>query len=261
MAQGAQHAPGDPGFPHAEKLDIRQRSAIQLFEQLPRLRPLQLEPERLAGIRIGYRSLVTMDRNVVPSRLCVELHPVGHRRPANDVELVIIQSEENHVSDEVSVGVAGDQLLRLVATEVGEGVHPQIGNQPLCVGAFHVQISHVIGLIHECDTFPPGTLFTLASSRIPQEWGTRRDPSASCASSRLRLPTHRVFPGTTEIAYLAPVCARVGERRSATVGRQARRYLSAEQRQLIEGELQSRPYRLTGGGKPRRRFSLDTRAL
>jgi hypothetical protein len=66
--------------------------------------------------------------------------------------------KQDHVADDVTVVIAGDELLSLARTEVVEAVHAEHREHLERVGALHVHVGHVVRLIEEDAGVPPGAL-------------------------------------------------------------------------------------------------------
>ncbi len=125
----------------------------QLLHQAERVRPLQLVPVQrgvLAGLaheRVG----ITLERDVVVAGLADVLHPVEHHEPADKVERVLAEMEQDGIADEIALVVDGDELLRPVDLEVREAVHAGVAQQLQRVGARDEQVGHVVRLVEQRD--------------------------------------------------------------------------------------------------------------
>ena len=129
-----------------------------LLHHLERVGTLDLIAIGLAAALVLRRSLVASGGGVVAARLEVELHPVGHRRAADDVERVLAEVEEDRVADHVALGVAAHDLLAGVDLERLEAVHADVGQQLQRVGPLDVQVRHVMRLVEERARFAPRAL-------------------------------------------------------------------------------------------------------
>src|SRR5215218_833789 len=78
--------------------------------------------------------------------------------PPHESEPILVQIEENRITDHVSMMIACDKLLGIVSFEVLEIVYAEIGEQPECVRTFDIEIRHMKRLIEENAGLPPGTL-------------------------------------------------------------------------------------------------------
>src|SRR5829696_4344011 len=78
--------------------------------------------------------------------------------PPDVIESIVVQIEENHITDHVSVMIACDKLLGLVDFEGLEVVYAEIGEQLECVRTFNIEIRHMKRLFEENAGLPPGTL-------------------------------------------------------------------------------------------------------
>src|SRR5690606_19858306 len=79
--------------------------------------------------------------------------------PPNQVEALLVEAEEDHVADHVSVVVARHEVLGTLGSEVGEAVDGQALEQGEGAGTFHHQLGHVVGLVEENGGGPPCSLF------------------------------------------------------------------------------------------------------
>ena len=105
--QRAHLAARDRDLAHVEELDLGQRAAVRLLEDLERGRALDLEPVELAPAgRVDRGSLVPRQRDVVAAGLGVVLHPVVGGRAPDETDRVLVEEEEDPVADDVAVVVA-----------------------------------------------------------------------------------------------------------------------------------------------------------
>jgi hypothetical protein len=136
-----------------EELDVVERTAIELLDDLLGGRSLDLEPVLLAHNRLAHRrrggALVPFDLDVVVTGLGVEVKPVRHRRPADELIDVLLQVEEDAIADHVAVVVAGHELLCLAGGEVLERVDAGIRQQLQRIRTFDEDVRHVPGLVVE----------------------------------------------------------------------------------------------------------------
>src|SRR5689334_3079554 len=88
-----------------KELDIRSGFPGHLFDDFYRVRSLYLITVCLADNRPlpGDRSLVSVELDVVLSFLRVKGHPVMDRRAADQVKQVLLQTDENDITNDVSV--------------------------------------------------------------------------------------------------------------------------------------------------------------
>src|SRR5215210_4984270 len=103
-------------------------------------------------------------------------------RPPNEVEPILVQIEENRITDHVSIMIACDKLLGFVNFEVLEAVYAEIGEQPECVRTFDIEIRHMKRLFEENAGLPPGTLLI---SPVGELGGSRK-----CIGTYLRVTQH-----------------------------------------------------------------------
>src|SRR5205807_6596715 len=93
VLQGPNASAGDRYLAHVEELDRGKRSAVQLLQDLQRVRPLNLVAVCPPRHRIRDFAFITLYLDVITTRPCVKLHPVHDRRPADDADLVLLQVE------------------------------------------------------------------------------------------------------------------------------------------------------------------------
>src|SRR5215207_1333285 len=86
------------------------------------------------------------------------MHPVMSGRSSNKIDLILVQIEENRITDHVSIMIACDKLLGFVDFKVLEVVYAEIGEQLECVRTFDIEIRHMKRLFEENAGLPPGTL-------------------------------------------------------------------------------------------------------
>src|SRR6185295_13921610 len=147
---------------HEEELDLGHRAAVELLDDLPRVRALNLEPirdtvDRLT-LRIAGRAIVLLDLDLVLAGLGVELDPVRGGRAADEHELVLLEVEENAVADHVAAVAARHELLGAVDGEIVEAVDREIREELESVLAFDVEVHHVVRLIEQHAGVGPGPL-------------------------------------------------------------------------------------------------------
>src|SRR5215213_722365 len=78
--------------------------------------------------------------------------------PPHESEPILVEIEENRITDHISIMIACDILLGLVNFEVLEVIYAVIGEQPECVRTFDIEICHMKRLFEEDAGLPPGTL-------------------------------------------------------------------------------------------------------
>ena len=142
-----------------EELELRRRAAERLFDHLHRARALHLEAIGSASA-VGAQGCpqVEVDRDVVSARLRVVDDPVEHGSPADEVEALVSQREQDDVSDDVPVRAARHEVLGSVAGESVEAVDREVREQPARVRALHCQVVHVVREIEEDAGLLPGSL-------------------------------------------------------------------------------------------------------
>jgi hypothetical protein len=161
VPQRAHALAGDGEVGHAEELHVRHCLPGDLLHNLQRVGTLNLIAVDLADDRAGTGNgaLVAFQLDVIPAGLAVVLHPVVHRRPADQVEAVLLEMEQYDVADDVAVVVAGDELLGLVRTEVLKAIDPETLEHLRRVRPLHVHIGHVVRLVEQDRGLAPGALF------------------------------------------------------------------------------------------------------
>src|SRR5690606_32773642 len=131
VAQRAHRAASDLDRAHMEELDLLDRPAVQLLDHLPRIRALDLVAVALANNGLAHgprrRPVVLLDLDVVTASRRVELDPVRRRRTADVNELVLLEVEEDAVSDHVPIVRDGNVLLGPVDAEIREAVDRRLG--------------------------------------------------------------------------------------------------------------------------------------
>jgi len=159
VAQRADALAGDVEVRHPEEAHLLDRTAVELLDDLPRLRPLDLEPPQLARDRLAVgprgRPLVPADVDVV-ALATPEAEVVGDGRASHEHELLLGEVEEDSVADDAAVGGDRHVLLGHVHREVGHAVDPMVGQQPQRVRARHEQVHHVVALVVEHGRLAPG---------------------------------------------------------------------------------------------------------
>ena len=98
-----------------EKLDVRERSAIQFFDDFLGIRSLNLvavilRTTALPPVREGDRSSLD-DVHLVSAGLGVELDPVDGRCASNKHQVVLFQMEKDPVADDIAVVAARNHCL------------------------------------------------------------------------------------------------------------------------------------------------------
>ena len=147
---------------HPEELQLLERAAVELLDDRPGVGALDLEAPQVAGdglaVRPRGRPGVVADLDVVAAGLALELQPVGAGGAADVDVLLLVEAEEDAVTDDVAGGGDGDELLGHVHREVGHAVDAGVGDQLDRVRAAHEQVEHVVGLVEEHGGLLPGLL-------------------------------------------------------------------------------------------------------
>src|SRR5687767_8519342 len=102
--------------------------------------------------------------------------------PPDEIEPILVQMEENRITDHVTILIACNKLLGLVDFEGLEVVHAEIGEQPECVRTFDIEIRHMKRLLEEDASLPPGTLLI---PPVRELGGSRK-----CIGTYLRVTQH-----------------------------------------------------------------------
>src|SRR5215212_10546726 len=90
--------------------------------------------------------------------------------PPHEIESILVQIEENRITDHVSITIACDKLLGLVDFEVLEVVYAETGEQPECIRTFDIEIRHMKRLFEEDAGLPPGTLLISPVRKLGGSW-------------------------------------------------------------------------------------------
>src|SRR5439155_2882033 len=108
----------DGDFAHVKELDFGYRPAVELVQDLSRIRPLDLIPVESANNRDipGNGPLVSREGNFVSAGLGMILNPVVNGGPADEKQLILVEIKEDAVANHVSVVIAPDKLLGLIDT-------------------------------------------------------------------------------------------------------------------------------------------------
>src|SRR5215471_18934915 len=144
MAQRTHLLLADLDRAHEEELDLGHRAAVELLDDLPRVRALDLkairDPVDRLALRIAGRAIVLLDLDLVLAGLGVELDPVRGRRTADEHELVLLEVEQDAVADHVAAVATWHELLRAVHREVVEAVDRELREELKRVGPFDVDV-------------------------------------------------------------------------------------------------------------------------
>jgi hypothetical protein len=136
----ADRAAGDGELTDVEELDPVNRPAGGLLDDLECVGALELVPEGEPASLVRDAPLVADDFHVVAGGLGLEGDPVRRDRPADQAELLIVKPEQDGITDDVSVVVAGQELLGLVLAEGLEAVDSEVRQQPERVRAAEVHV-------------------------------------------------------------------------------------------------------------------------
>ena len=163
--------------------------AVQLLDDLLRIRALNLVTVRNAGNRFAHgasrRPIVVEDLHVVSAGFGMKLDPVGRRRAPHKNQPVLFEVEENAVADHVAAVAAGNELLGSVDRELREAVDRKMGEHLDGIGAFNVDVHHVMRTGRKERTSRARPAVRPANLRIREGRPDRYRPRfANCATCR-----------------------------------------------------------------------------
>ena len=163
MKQGADLPSGDVDGSHLEKLDVRKWATVHLLEHLLGIRPLYLVTVERANdglpARVRGRSIILVGLDVVSTGRGMELNPTGGRGAADKCQLVLFERKQDAVADDLAVVIARSELFGAVERKVCEGVEPEMGHEFYGIGAFNIQVHHVVREVEHDGALSPRTLF------------------------------------------------------------------------------------------------------
>src|SRR5215470_6139315 len=81
------------------------------------------------------------------------------RRTSHQTQQVFVEIKQNGITNDITTWVAGHKLLCLIDSEIFETIYSTVGKQLECIGAFHVEVRHVVRLVEKSASFAPGSLF------------------------------------------------------------------------------------------------------
>ncbi len=156
-----------------EELDVRDRPAIHLLEDLRRLRPLDLvavmRAQHPLALGARRRTRVVLDAHVPLAVGGAEQQPVRGRRAADEDELVHTLAEDDVIADDVAVRRHGHEVLGAVEAEIRERIDAVIGEELLGLGTFDDQLVHVMGLVEEHCGIAPGALLLTPVGKLRRD--------------------------------------------------------------------------------------------
>jgi hypothetical protein len=128
------------------------------------------------------------------------------RRTPDEIEKILFEVKQNNVANHVAVVVTRHELLGFVRFEILEAVDPSVGEKLQGVGAGHIHVGHMIGLIEKHAALLPGALLVSPIRIFAGDNGIHVRPSLGIAkmidwiSRRLEhilktLVTHCFSPG------------------------------------------------------------------
>ncbi len=80
-------------------------------------------------------------------------------RAPDEIESILIEMEENRITNHISIMVTRNKLLGLIDFEILKAIHTKIREQFECVRALNIKICHMVGQVEKSAGLPPGTLF------------------------------------------------------------------------------------------------------
>src|SRR5688572_3681778 len=102
--------------------------------------------------------LVSFHSGLKTAGLAVVLNPVVNRRPPDQIEGVLIEIEEDDVTNDIAVIVAHDVLLGFADFKILEAVDTKRREQLEGIGPLHIHVCHVVRLVEEHAALLPGSL-------------------------------------------------------------------------------------------------------
>ena len=116
MTQSADLAAGNRDLAHVEELDVGYWAAVELVQNQIRVGTLHLIAIQSANDRhvAGNGALVPGQGDFVSVLFRVVLNPVMNRRTADEQQLILVEVEEDRVTDNVPIVAAADELLGFV---------------------------------------------------------------------------------------------------------------------------------------------------
>ena len=162
VTQGAHALARDVHLRHAEELQLLDGSSVQLLDDWPGVRALDLKAPVHAGDRLTVwttgGAVVELEVELVAAGLGLVLEPVGDRRAAHPHELLVVEMEEDAVPDHVTRRRRRDVLLGHVDREVRDAVDGRVGHHLQGIRALEEEVDHVVGLVEEHGGLAPGAL-------------------------------------------------------------------------------------------------------
>ena len=134
---------------HVEEAQLRRLLARRLADDVHRAGTLDLVAVQDRIALPIERVVVAPDAHVVAARCGVKVQPVDRRRNADGLVLVLLEVKENVVADDVAVVVDGDELLGHVDRKFRDTIDGKATDQLQRVGAFDVQVGHVMRLVED----------------------------------------------------------------------------------------------------------------
>ncbi len=162
MAQATYLAALDGDGVHREELHVGNRPAIDLVEDLLGVRSLHLEAIVAArdglAARMRGRAVIANEVHLVAAGLAVELQPVHRRRAAHEQQFVLVEMEQDAVTDDETVIAGGHHLLGAVDGKVREAVDRGVRAKLERIRALDGELGHVVRLVEQHRRVAPGAL-------------------------------------------------------------------------------------------------------
>ena len=158
VAQRSNAVARDREVRHAEEGDVGERRAGQLLDHPAGARALQLVAVQPRRSRPARRVLVAFDFHVVGAGLGLELHPVEHRRGADEVEQPFPEVKEDGIADKEPIPVHGDVLLHHPGHKALERVDAEVGKESQRIRSLDEYVGHVMRLVEQRTGLAPGSL-------------------------------------------------------------------------------------------------------
>ncbi len=175
MTQGANLASRNVDDPHIEKLDVRIRATVQLFDKLLSIRSLNLVAVTNTSDRLPHRTrgrpVVIYHFNIVAACLGMKSNPVGSWCPPHEKQSILLQMEKNSIANHIAIVATRHKMLGFVNGEVLETIDRQIGEQFEGIGTLNIYIHHMVRLIVKNASLPPGQLFVTPICELGRDHG------------------------------------------------------------------------------------------
>jgi hypothetical protein len=196
---------------HVKEFDLGQRPAVQFFEDLRRIRTLDLKAVAGSnnGLSLGVRRrpVVFLDFDLVASGLPVKLNPIRHWSAPNEHQAVFFQMEQDAVADHVPAVAARRKLLGAVHRKIREAVRRKGRKHLERIGALDVDIRHVVGLVKENRGLAPSALLVAPIRIFGRDYRIDVRADLRIAQQRHRIPSGSKQILQTLLAHRNSPCA------------------------------------------------------